>query len=413
MGASASVASDLTESRCDRGGRRAPSRFFSKLFTESQVFPKRNRLPSWIVRNFFKGISFSSIFAGALAAVTSFLLSAKIGIAGSVIGVAAGSIVSAVATQVYKNVLKASGEKLQSAVPFVGNDKNDAEDTKDKDRKASDATTVIAPVASEGDKTTTMPAADADQTQVLSADDDDATRTMSAASGRVISSAQADGRETHLLPEDSVGGRSNGQIQHAGRRAALNAWLHGKYAPIVIAIVSALIGVAVSAGLILAFTGGHGTDTVVRDVVNNSKQTPSSDDDDDSTYGTGDGTQDDTQNQSGTTDTDEDTSKTTTKNSGKDTGKKTDSSTGGTGSSTTDSGSSTKSDTNDSSKTDTSTDSNQSSSGSIPSTDSGQNTGTSNGSNGSTDTSQNQSQTGTTSNGTSSDTSGSGTGSTN
>lgn len=387
--------------------------FFSKLFTESQVFPKRNRLPSWIVRNFFKGISFSSIFAGALAAVTSFLLSAKIGIAGSVIGVAAGSIVSAVATQVYKNVLKASGEKLQSAVPFVGNDKNDAEDTKDKDGKASDATTVIAPVASEGDKTTTMPAADADQTQVLSADDDDATGTMSAASGRVISSAQADGRETHLLPEDSVGGRSNGQIQHAGRRAALNAWLHGKYAPIVIAIVSALIGVAVSAGLILAFTGGHGTDTVVRDVVNNSKQTPSSDDDDDSTYGTGDGTQDDTQNQSGTTDTDEDTSKTTTKNSGKDTGKKTDSSTGGTGSSTTDSGSSTKSDTNDSSKTDTSTDSNQSSSGSIPSTDSGQNTGTSNGSNSSTDTSQNQSQTGTTSNGTSSDTSGSGTGSTN
>ncbi|SPU24743.1 peptides ABC transporter substrate-binding protein [Bifidobacterium adolescentis] len=76
------------------------------------------------MKNFFKGISFSSIFAGALAAVTSFLLSAKIGIAGSVIGVAAGSIVSAVATQVYKNVLKASGEKLQNAVPFVTNDKD-------------------------------------------------------------------------------------------------------------------------------------------------------------------------------------------------------------------------------------------------------------------------------------------------
>ena len=70
------------------------------------------------MKNFFKGISFSSICAGALAAVTSFLLSAKIGIAGSVIGVAAGSVVSAVATQVYKNVLKASGEKIQQAVPF-------------------------------------------------------------------------------------------------------------------------------------------------------------------------------------------------------------------------------------------------------------------------------------------------------
>ena len=31
---------------------------------------------------------------------------------------AAGSVVSAVATQVYKNVLKASGEKIQQAVPF-------------------------------------------------------------------------------------------------------------------------------------------------------------------------------------------------------------------------------------------------------------------------------------------------------
>ena len=59
------------------------------------------------MKNFFKGISFfSSICAGALAAVTSFLLSAKIGIAGSVIGVAAGSVVSAVATQVYKNVFE-------------------------------------------------------------------------------------------------------------------------------------------------------------------------------------------------------------------------------------------------------------------------------------------------------------------
>lgn len=386
---------------------------FSKLFTESQVFPKRNQLPSWIVRNFFKGISFSSIFAGALAAVTSFLLSAKIGIAGSVIGVAAGSIVSAVATQVYKNVLKASGEKLQSAVPFVGGDKNDEADAKDKDRKEDDATTVIAPATSEGDKTTAMSAVDADQTQILSAGDDDTTRTMPA-SGRVISSAQADGRETHLLPKDAASGHPNGQNQHAGRRAALNAWLHGKYAPIVIAVISALIGVAVSAGLILAFTGGHGTDTVVRDVVNNSKQTPSDDDDDDSTYGTGDGAQDGTQDQSGATDTDEDTTQTPTKNSGKDASKKTDSSTGSTGSTTTDSGSSTKTDTSNSNKTDTSTDSNQPSDGSTPSTDSGQGTGSSSSSNGSTDTSQNQSQTGSqTSSGTSSDTSGSGTGSTN
>ena len=53
-------------------------------------------LRSRVVRNFFKGLSVTQLSAGALAAVTSFLLSAKIGIAGSVIGVAVGSIVSAV-----------------------------------------------------------------------------------------------------------------------------------------------------------------------------------------------------------------------------------------------------------------------------------------------------------------------------
>jgi len=39
------------------------------------------------VKNFFKGISFTQVLAGSLAAVTSFLLASKIGIAGSVIGV--------------------------------------------------------------------------------------------------------------------------------------------------------------------------------------------------------------------------------------------------------------------------------------------------------------------------------------
>ena len=140
------------------------------------------------MKNFFKGISFSSIFAGALAAVTSFLLSAKIGIAGSVIGVAAGSIVSAVATQVYKNVLKASGEKLQNAVPFVTNDK----DGTDGDGKSGDdATTVIAPAESEGEQTKTLSAEESDETTVMTSVDGDTTAAMPATSGRVISSAQA------------------------------------------------------------------------------------------------------------------------------------------------------------------------------------------------------------------------------
>lgn len=117
------------------------------------------------MKNFFKGISFSSICAGALAAVTSFLLSAKIGIAGSVIGVAAGSVVSAVATQVYKNVLKASGEKIQQAVPFPSSSETVSNE------RAADETQVLG--SSEQDDETRIigssPVA-SDVTMVLSAD---------------------------------------------------------------------------------------------------------------------------------------------------------------------------------------------------------------------------------------------------
>ena len=81
------------------------------------------------MKNFFKGISLSSIAAGALAAVTSFLLSAKIGIAGSVIGVAIGSIVSAVSSQIYQNVLHESGRKLQDVAGTTGDGDDGATET--------------------------------------------------------------------------------------------------------------------------------------------------------------------------------------------------------------------------------------------------------------------------------------------
>lgn len=61
----------------------------------------------------FEGLSFSQIAAGALAAVTSMLLASQIGIAGSVIGVAVGSVVATVTSQLYKRFLSASAEKLR------------------------------------------------------------------------------------------------------------------------------------------------------------------------------------------------------------------------------------------------------------------------------------------------------------
>ena len=58
----------------------------------------------------------TSVVASALAAVTSFALQSKIGLAGSIIGVGVAAAATAVATQVYKGMLAASAEKIK-AIP--------------------------------------------------------------------------------------------------------------------------------------------------------------------------------------------------------------------------------------------------------------------------------------------------------
>ncbi|MFR1640146.1 MAG: hypothetical protein ACLSVD_13885, partial [Eggerthellaceae bacterium] len=65
----------------------------------------------------FDDLSIAQVLAGALAAVTSMLLASQIGIYGSVIGVGVGSVVSAVASQLYKKFLQASADKIQELKP--------------------------------------------------------------------------------------------------------------------------------------------------------------------------------------------------------------------------------------------------------------------------------------------------------
>lgn len=67
-------------------------------------------------------LSMSQVMAGALAAVTSTFFASKIGIAGSLIGVAVASVVSTVASQVYKYFLKRSAEKLKDVKPLYDPD---------------------------------------------------------------------------------------------------------------------------------------------------------------------------------------------------------------------------------------------------------------------------------------------------
>ena len=223
------------------------------------------------MKNFFKGISFSSISAGALAAVTSFLLSAKIGIAGSVIGVAAGSIVSAVSTQIYKNVLKASGEKIQNAVPFGSNSDGETPESDAKTDNGTEATQVIGEVRHGGSDTAVITS---DQTAVMS----DSPRVI--ASGKdgteatsILANPERNTKTKRSVKAGSSSAGGSRTMHHTGETRVM-AWLHGKYAPAIIAFVGALVGVGLSAGLILFFTHGKGTDTVVHDVVYE-KVTPS------------------------------------------------------------------------------------------------------------------------------------------
>lgn len=67
-------------------------------------------------KSVFDDLSVPQVVAGALAAVTSLLLSNVIGLAGSVIGVAVASIVSAVSSQAYKHFLAKSAENIKSHI---------------------------------------------------------------------------------------------------------------------------------------------------------------------------------------------------------------------------------------------------------------------------------------------------------
>ena len=63
------------------------------------------------------GLSLPQLIAGAAAAATSVALASKIGVYGSVIGAAVSSVVTVVATQVYRHAISAGARKLKSETP--------------------------------------------------------------------------------------------------------------------------------------------------------------------------------------------------------------------------------------------------------------------------------------------------------
>lgn len=73
----------------------------------------------------FDDLSFSTVIASALAAITSFLLQSQIGLTGSLIGVGVAAAASALASQIYKSVLSASANKIKDNLASDSADQGD------------------------------------------------------------------------------------------------------------------------------------------------------------------------------------------------------------------------------------------------------------------------------------------------
>lgn len=180
------------------------------------------------MKKFFEGISLSSIVAGTLAAVTSFLLASKIGIGGSVIGAAASYVVSAVATKIYQNVLTASGEKLQSASSSGSGITKDAEN---------------------GDADGGTPRTAGSRTDVRDEPD-------------TATGVTADDASSTRRPREIVFSRANGRTYSVDelRKSRFRA---SKHTAMIVTLVSGLLAVAVTAGVVMLATQGRGTDNLV------------------------------------------------------------------------------------------------------------------------------------------------------
>lgn len=191
----------------------------------------------------FDDLSMAQVIAGALAAVTSMLLASQIGIYGSVIGVGVGSVVSAVASQLYKKFLQRSADKLRDFAPGE-----------------TLSMTKTEKGGGEGDATSNE---DAGKTSALPADG----RTA------VLKTAPVEVGRTPRLDDaaqegDVTARRALAQRDHKKRV---------KRGVLIVSIVSALAAVAVSAVVIYAVSAGQGVGVKTEPIISTPRSQPSND----------------------------------------------------------------------------------------------------------------------------------------
>lgn len=232
------------------------------------------------IKGLFEGLSVSQVTAGALAAVTSMLLSAQIGIAGSVIGVAVGSVVSTVSSQLYKKFLAGSAEKLRGFASSDNTEENAATNAaavQSATQSFAHAQTTVMPITRapfEGAETTTLPSmgmaartfneaavpsANSAETSVLSAG-----QIVGADAHDMRGSQAAQGAQSNTPRINSAAGHT-GNASHATGVVEIEAQKQKTMQRRVLAVsvASSLAAILLFAGLVLMFTGGEGIGTKV------------------------------------------------------------------------------------------------------------------------------------------------------
>lgn len=228
------------------------------------------------IKGLFEGLSVSQVTAGALAAVTSMLLSAQIGIAGSVIGVAVGSVVSTVSSQLYKKFLAGSAEKLRGFASSDNEEENAAANAVAAQSFAHAQTTVmpITRAPFESAETTTLPSVGT----ATRAFNEAAVPSTNSAETSVLSAGQIVGADAHDMRGNQAaqGTQSNtprinsaaghtGNASHATGVVEIEAQKQKTMQRRVLAVsvASSLAAILLFAGLVLMFTGGEGIGTKV------------------------------------------------------------------------------------------------------------------------------------------------------
>lgn len=232
------------------------------------------------IKGLFEELSVSQVTAGALAAVTSMLLSAQIGIAGSVIGVAVGSVVSTVSSQLYKKFLAGSAEKLRGFASSDNTEENAATNAaavQSATQSFAHAQTTVMPITRapfEGAETTTLPSVGA----ATRAFNEAAVPSANSAETTVLSAGQIVGADAHDMrgSQAAQGAQSNtprinsaaghtGNASHATGVVEIEAQKQKTMQRRVLAVsvASSLAAILLFAGLVLMFTGGEGIGTKV------------------------------------------------------------------------------------------------------------------------------------------------------